>query len=277
MLTQRTKLILSGIGVVVVVAILATAIVFVRQPSRRRPPLPTTSQPPATQVRLDGILEAVFRGASPEKCLEAGARTAIDQCFFAVATSRADADLCVRISDENQRAACVGIVATSEVALGGNPELCFSLADADARSSCILAAVDGGVDETYCGRFSGAEQTLCANRVLLVRGTETGDLLACAGISDEELRDECMSAAGTPAEPVPEAPVDTDGDGLTDEEEAAAGTNPESADTDADSLTDFAEIRTYQSDPLSADTDGDGFSDGTEVENGYNPNGPGPL
>ena len=49
---------------------------------------------------------------------------------------------------------------------------------------------------------------------------------------------------GTP----PPAPVDSDGDGLTDDEEAVLGT-----------------------DPLQADTDGDGHTDGAEVANGTDP------
>jgi hypothetical protein len=41
-------------------------------------------------------------------------------------------------------------------------------------------------------------------------------------------------------------------------------------DTDQDGLTDQEE-RMIGTDPLSADTDGDGYSDGKEVESGYNP------
>lgn len=53
-----------------------------------------------------------------------------------------------------------------------------------------------------------------------------------------------------PSEPV----VDTDGDGLTDAEEAL-----------------------YKTDPNNPDSDGDGFSDGEEVKNGFSPLGPGKL
>lgn len=59
--------------------------------------------------------------------------------------------------------------------------------------------------------------------------------------------------------------VDTDGDGLTDEQEAALGTDPNSADTDGDGLTDGEEVNEYGTDPLRADTDGDGLNDGAEV------------
>lgn len=64
---------------------------------------------------------------------------------------------------------------------------------------------------------------------------------------------------------------DTDGDGLSDLEEAKLGTDVLKADSDSDGLTDFAEVKIYQTDPLKSDTDGDGFSDGDEVKNGYDP------
>lgn len=63
--------------------------------------------------------------------------------------------------------------------------------------------------------------------------------------------------------------VDTDGDGLTDAQEAQLGTDPNKADTDGDGLTDGDEVNQYKTDPLTADTDGDGLNDGDEV-NSYN-------
>ena len=70
------------------------------------------------------------------------------------------------------------------------------------------------------------------------------------------------------SEPVPST-VDTDGDGLTDDQEIELGLDPNSADFDNDGLTDGEEINTYNTDPKNADTDGDGLSDGDEV-NTYN-------
>lgn len=72
-------------------------------------------------------------------------------------------------------------------------------------------------------------------------------------------------------------PVDTDGDGISDQEENSLKTNPNSPDSDGDSLFDYDEVRIYHTDPLNKDTDGDGYLDGEEVNNGYNPNGSGKL
>lgn len=72
-------------------------------------------------------------------------------------------------------------------------------------------------------------------------------------------------------------PVDSDSDGLTDEEEEIFGTNPNFADSDEDGLFDKEEIEIYYTDPLNFDTDEDGYSDGQEVKSGHNPNGEGKL
>jgi outer membrane protein OmpA-like peptidoglycan-associated protein len=59
--------------------------------------------------------------------------------------------------------------------------------------------------------------------------------------------------------------MDTDGDGLADNEEVKLGTNPREADTDHDNLSDLDELRKYHTNPLVADSDGDGLSDYEEV------------
>jgi len=73
------------------------------------------------------------------------------------------------------------------------------------------------------------------------------------------------------------AVLDTDQDGLTDDEEKALGTDINNIDTDGDGLFDREEANVYKTNPSIADTDGDGYSDGDEVKNGYNPLGPGKL
>ncbi len=60
-------------------------------------------------------------------------------------------------------------------------------------------------------------------------------------------------------------PKDSDGDGLTDDEEAKLGTDPFNKDTDGDGLTDGEEVHTYHTNPLNPDTDFDGLKDGEEV------------
>jgi len=77
--------------------------------------------------------------------------------------------------------------------------------------------------------------------------------------------------------PEESAILDSDQDGLTDEEETTLGTDINNIDTDGDGLFDREEVKVYKTNPLLADTDGDGYSDGDEVKNGYNPAGAGKL
>jgi hypothetical protein len=62
-----------------------------------------------------------------------------------------------------------------------------------------------------------------------------------------------------------ESGEDYDEDGLNDEDEYEAGSNPTVKDTDGDGLWDGPEVHTYLTDPASFDTDGDGLSDGWEI------------
>jgi len=83
----------------------------------------------------------------------------------------------------------------------------------------------------------------------------------------------------TPAASQPENSADVDGDGLTDQEEAALGTSINSPDTDNDGLYDREEVKVYQTDPLKSDTDNDGWKDGEEVQKNQDPlsSDPAPL
>ncbi len=57
--------------------------------------------------------------------------------------------------------------------------------------------------------------------------------------------------------------VDSDNDGLSDDDESDLGTNPNVGDTDGDGLNDGPELVSH-GDPLRSDTDGDGLTDGAE-------------
>lgn len=78
-------------------------------------------------------------------------------------------------------------------------------------------------------------------------------------------------------QPQPQPEVDSDGDGLSDVREGQLGTNAGMVDTDNDGLSDREEAEVYMTDPNNADTDADTYKDGDEVRNGYNPKGAGKL
>lgn len=70
----------------------------------------------------------------------------------------------------------------------------------------------------------------------------------------------------------PPAPLDSDGDGLSDDQELALfRTDPRVMDSDGDGLSDMDEIKQHGTNPNAADSDGGGKSDGQELEAGSNP------
>ncbi len=75
----------------------------------------------------------------------------------------------------------------------------------------------------------------------------------------------------TDGDGIPDNKEDPDNDTLTNEREESLETNPFSADTDGDSLTDGEEVKEYNTDPTLEDTDRDGLTDAEEIEIGTDP------
>jgi len=65
-------------------------------------------------------------------------------------------------------------------------------------------------------------------------------------------------------------PLDSDADGLTNDQELEIGTDPNSADSDGDGLPDGIEVE-LGTNPLEQDTDNDGYTDGEEHSDGTSP------
>ncbi len=99
-------------------------------------------------------------------------------------------------------------------------------------------------------------------------------LSACFGGGEGD--DAAASKRSRTGEALPPASgPDADGDGLSDEEEAQAGTDPTQRDSDGDGKPDGVEVKIYGTDPLKLDTDGDGVGDGAELASGTDPKNPG--
>ena len=75
------------------------------------------------------------------------------------------------------------------------------------------------------------------------------------------------SLAGPQNITVTNAFVDTDGEGLVNQDEFLIGTDINNTDTDGDQLDDYMEVMELGSDPLSGDTDEDGMPDKWEHDN----------
>jgi hypothetical protein len=70
---------------------------------------------------------------------------------------------------------------------------------------------------------------------------------------------------------LPKINIDSDNDGLTDDDEVIYGTDTNNEDTDSDSLSDGDEVHIHFTNPLIADTDADGMSDGYEISHQLDP------
>ena len=98
------------------------------------------------------------------------------------------------------------------------------------------------------------------------------DGVELAAETDPQNKDELPIGEGVSMEPlIADTTDDSDGDGLTDGEEANVfGTDPSKADSDGDQLTDGEEV-VFGTDPNDVDTDKDGGIDGDEVIYGGDP------
>ncbi len=73
-------------------------------------------------------------------------------------------------------------------------------------------------------------------------------------------------------EGVSDADADNDKDGLTNKREIELKTDPNSDDTDGDTLKDGDELSKYNTDPIKRDTDGDELEDDDELKFNFDPN-----
>lgn len=89
---------------------------------------------------------------------------------------------------------------------------------------------------------------------------------------EPSLTDVLTGVIGSTESDEPEG-IDSDGDGLSDEEELELGTDPLNPDTDDDGIPDGQEID-LGTDPLNSDTDGDILYDGGELVHGTDPLNP---
>jgi len=94
---------------------------------------------------------------------------------------------------------------------------------------------------------------------------EEGDMLYSVGVG-VSYRFGAEAQLDPSKEVLPDGRLDSDGDGLADEDEAMKGTDPFNRDSDRDGLSDLEEIATYLTDPLNPDSDFDGLTDGGEVK-----------
>ncbi|UDY22419.1 Ig-like domain-containing protein [Nocardioides sp. Kera G14] len=157
---------------------------------------------------------------------------------------------------------------TPDVVAPGAPLIAPIPAGTDTTPTIYGTAEPGATVGVYIDGTKVGTTTSGSNGVWAFTPTtplSVGDHTVTATATDAAGNTSLMSSPATATiSSIP--PTDTDGDGLTDPQEAALGTNPKKADTDGDGLTDGQEVKVYKTNPVKADTDGDGLTDGQEVK-----------
>lgn len=117
------------------------------------------------------------------------------------------------------------------------------------------------------------QATVTAEAVMAINATQTAAALAAVATSQAQaeatanMQTATVVAAKSTADWLA---ADTDGDGLTNAQEQAYGTDPHNIDTDGDTLPDGHEVATGTS-PVNRDTDGDGQQDNVDPSPGELP------
>lgn len=141
----------------------------------------------------------------------------------------------------------------------------------DPDSDAAVTAADESDDEVLDGDEDFDGDGLGTLRELEV-GTDP--LSTDTDVDDLDDRFELQLTGTDPLDPdsdddgTEDRAEDPDSDGLTNAEEAAAGTIPTLADADQDGLTDSQELAN-ETDPFESDTDCDGLDDGVERQSPY--------
>ena len=128
------------------------------------------------------------------------------------------------------------------------------------------AMLEPQFDKTLAGNILHISTTAHqATLVLQSEGRLSFQTLPLGDLDNDQLPDWWEQLHGFDITTAADGTTDVDADGLTQQQEFAAKTNPRIADTDSDGLTDGAELNTYRTAPLVADSDKDGLNDGAEV------------
>lgn len=125
-------------------------------------------------------------------------------------------------------------------------------------------------DELIQNLYSNVELVPALETLVATRGTAKAFILPDDDV--DGMPNDWETEHGLDPNDPADAPLDGDGDGLTNLEEFIAGSDPNDTDTDDDGLSDSDEVRVHGTDPASNDSDDDGLLDPRELELNTDPN-----
>lgn len=171
----------------------------------------------------------------------------INKCVNKIAIQAGNKEYCERITEDNKlKGECLNSIDYFAISWGDDPNECNTLIDDVWADNCW---------EEYFVKLERVEQCSvvkdenrkkqCFDLVNNRLATVFNQPEACDLITDQELKINCQLNKSI-------LPLDSDGDGLSDDIEMSFGTNPFRADTDGDGANDYAEINKYHTNPRSS-------------------------
>jgi len=223
-------------------------------------------------TRVDYPILALFKRAAPQWVLP------LDQIIFSLAiTNESSIDAVNAQVTDSLPAQTTYVPGSLTLDLGTGPQ---PMSDGAGDDECDFdATTPGGVSCIFADLTAGAAYVM-SFRVSLDAGVPDGTTISnLAGITSDTTLPRSSNLVI-----VEVGDDDADGDGLSNSQEDALGTDPDDADSDDDGIADGEETIAgadgYVTDPLEADSDGDGILDGTEsglTSPVADPDGAGPL
>lgn len=150
-------------------------------------------------------------------------------------------------------------IRATETAVAVESETAMAL----ATGTAAVVATEEFQAESQAAQTAAAQATAQQQVTQTLMADATAQFLATSVAGRAEVEQTAMAEAAAATGTADWMGGDTDGDGLTNEEEMRRGTDPTKIDTDGDNLPDGLEVK-WGLNPLSKDTDGDGLLDNVD-------------
>lgn len=217
-------------------------VVLARRGKTITPAVPTDGAPQAKEERQTTDADCVLLGDELER----------DSCLVGVAIAQKKTEVCGQITNELRSRRCSERVTLGIAVESRDVSRCAEIQYLPLVEACLKQIVDV-TDRTTCDAVTDRVKETCLAIVISNQARLESNAALCDEIANPDFQFDCSEGLKG-EEPLEFVPLDSDEDGLSDEEERKLGTHPNVADTD-----------------------GDGYDDGTEVKGGYNPLGEGRL